>query len=166
MAMRQSSEAAPRDTLKCIRPHKGLMCFRPEEDDYVKYAVNLGVPNNAGFIPLEKPVGVIRLGVIYLKNVGSVRSGFYAVTPRDLYRLRIDARETRRLTIEQATLLVGGRVEHLELPETTSALVDATVQPRALSDAESQELVDSDVVFQEQIRSLQDLEDSEEGWGL
>lgn len=160
MAIRPGSEAQIRDTLKCLRPHKGLMCFRPEENDYVKYAVVLGAPNNAGFVPLDKQVGVIRLGVIYLKNIGSVRSGFYAVTPRDLYRRRLDCRPSRRLTIEQATLLVGGRIEHLGLPESTGAEVASAIEPRALSVAESQELIDADVCFQEQVRALQASEDS------
>jgi len=160
MAIRQSSEASIRDTLKCLRPHKGLMCFRPEEQDYVKYAVVLGTPNNAGFVPLDKQVGVMRVGVIYLKNTGTVRSGFYAVYPRDLYRRRIDARPVRRLSIEQATLLIGGSLEHLGLPEVTDGEFNAAIEPRALEVAESQELVDADVCFQEQIRSLQASEDS------
>lgn len=160
MAIRQSSEASVRDTLKCLRPHKGLMCFRPEELDYVKYAVVLGTPNNAGFIPLEKQVGVMRIGVIYLKNTGVVRSGFYAVYPRDLYRRRIDARPSQRLTIEQATLLIGGDLEHLGLPDVTDGELNAAIEPRALEAAESQELVDADVCFQEQIRALQASEDS------
>lgn len=164
MALRQSSESSPRDVLKCIRPHKGLMCFRPEENDYVKYAVVLGAPNNAGFIPIEKNVGVIRLGVIYLKNQGSVRSGYYAVTPRDLHRRRVDARVSKRLTDEQAILLIGGSVEHLGVPDATTASVNAAIEPRALSTAESAELVHADVCFQEQIQALHASEDSEEGW--
>lgn len=160
MAIRQSTEASFRDVLKCLRPHKGLMCFRPEEQDYVKYAVVLGTPNNAGFIPLEKQVGVMRVGVIYLKNTGAVRSGFYAVYPRDLYRRRIDARPVRRLSIEQATLLIGGNLEHLGLPDVTESELNASIEPRALEAAESQELVDADVCFQEQIRALQASEDS------
>lgn len=160
MTIRQSSEASFRDVLKCIRPHKGLMCFRPEENDYVKYAVVLGNPNNAGFVPLEKQVGVMRVGVIYLKNTGAVRSGFYAVYPRDLHRRRIDARPCRRLTAEQATLLVGGSLEHLGLPDTTEAELNAAIEPRTLESAAGEELVDADLCFEEQIRSLQALEDS------
>lgn len=160
MAIRQSSEASFRDVLKCLRPHKGLMCFRPEEQDYVKYAVVLGSPNNAGFIPLEKQVGVMRVGVIYLKNTGVVRSGFYAVYPRDLYRRRIDARPARRLTIEQATLLIGGSLDHIGVSDATEAELAAAIEPRAREAAETQELVDADVCFQEQIRSLQASEDS------
>lgn len=160
MAIRPSSEAQHRDVLKCIRPHKGLMCFRPEEGDYVKFPVVTGTPNNAGFVPLDKQVGVVRLGVIYLKNTGSVRSGYYAVTPRDIYRRRLDCRPTKRLTAEQATLLIGGSVEHLGLSETSDADVAAAIEPRALEAAESQELRDADVCFQEQIQALQASEDS------
>lgn len=164
MAIRPSTTASPRDVLKCLRPHKGLMCFNPEAGHYEKYAVATGTPNNAGFVPLEKHVGVVRLGVIYLKNIGSVRSGFYAVFPRDIYRRRIDARPVRRLSIEQATLLLGGNLDHLGLPEATLDGLNAAIEPRTFEDAQSEELVDADVCFEEQIRSLQASEDSEEGW--
>ena len=139
------------------------MCFRPGEDDYEKFAVIAGTPSNAGFVPLEKNVGVVRLGVIYLKNQGPVRSGFYAVYPRDLYRRRIDARPSRRLTVEQATLLLGGKLEHLGLSEA-DANVDAAVEPRALEATAGEELRDADVCFQEQVRALQASEDPEEEW--
>lgn len=164
MAIRPTTTASPRDVLKCLRPHRGLMCFNPETGDYHKYAVSVGTPNNAGFVPLEKHVGVVRLGVIYLKNAGSVRSGFYAVFPRDIYRRRIDARPVRRLSIEQATLLLGGNLEHLGLPEATLGELNAAIEPRAIEDAQSEELSDADVCFEEQIRALQASEDTEEGW--
>jgi hypothetical protein len=141
-----------------------MMCFDAEKNVYDKYAVVLGTPNNAGFIPFEKNVGVVRLGVIYLKNTGSVRSGFYAITPRDIYRRRVDARPVKRLSIEQATLLIGGSLEHLGQPDTTLAELNAAIEPRALEATSSEELSNADVLFQEQIRALQNSEDSEEGW--
>jgi hypothetical protein len=140
------------------------MCFNSEAGHYEKYAVVTGTPNNAGFVPLEKHVGVVRLGVIYLKNIGSVRSGFYAVFPRDIYRRRIDARPVRRLSIEEATLLLGGNLDHLGLPEATLGELDASIEPRTIETSQSAELSDADVCFEEQIRSLQASEDSEEGW--
>src|SRR5438128_4575975 len=164
MAIRPSSTASPRDILKCLRPHKGLMCFNPEAGNYEKYAVALGTPNNAGFVPFEKHVGVVRIGVIYLKNTGIVRSGFYAIFPRDIYRRRVDARPVRRLSIEQATLLLGGSLEHLGQPESTSAELDAAIEPRTFEATSSEELSNADVCFEEQIRALQASEDSEEGW--
>lgn len=144
----------PRDTLSCLRPHRGVMVFRPETNDYVKYAVALGEPNRAGFIPMNKALGFVGLGVIFLKKEGAVETGFYAVLPRDIYRRRIDARPSRKLTIEQATLLLGGSLDHLAAAQSSED------QRGAGADASDEELHAADLAFKEQVRALQGTEDS------
>lgn len=155
MAIIPNSSPSPRDTLPVLRPHRGVMCFRPDQSDYVKYAIVLGRPNRAGFIPMVKPLGINKVGVIYLKKEGPVESGFYAVTPHDIHRRRVDARPSRKLSLRQATELLGGPV-----PTDVGPSED---EHRAGTSATPEELVSADLAFKEQVKALQGAEDPEDG---
>lgn len=158
MAIVPAVSPAPRDVMSRVRPHKGVMTFRSDQGNYPKYPIHLGEPNRAGFIPMVKPLGVLCVGVIFLKNEGPVQSGFYPVLPRDIYRRRIDARPCRKLTLEQATLFIGGSLEHLRSREAT-----ASGQSAAGADVTSEELVAADLAFKEQVKALHGAEDPEIG---
>lgn len=146
MALTPESAPAPRDILPELRAHRGLMMYRPESNDFVKFAVSMGTPTPQGFIPLERQVGVMGLGVIYLKSEGGIQSGYYAVKPRDLNRRRIDARPTNRLSLGDAAAMLGAPVPSgaaLSGPAVTSGVV------------EDPEASDADLAFQQQIDAIQ-----------
>lgn len=138
-----ASPTAPRDILPEIRAHRGMMVYNPEQQSFAKYALTLGEPNEKGFIPLQKPVGIMANGVIFLKAEGSVEQGYYAITSRDLYRRRIDARPTRKLSLQQAYGILGAPVPESAVPVSGAG-----------GDAGSVEAGDADLAFEQQVQSL------------
>lgn len=157
MSIRPEHSPAPRDTMPELRAHRGMMMYKPESNEFVKYAVNLGEPTPQGFFPLEKQIGVMGLGIIYLKSEGSVQAGYYAITPRDLNRRRIDARPTRRLSHAEASALVGAPV-----PESGAASGSSADQRAVSTVAEGEDHIAADLAFQNQVLAIQHDTDPEE----
>lgn len=143
----QAREApSPRKMIETILPHRGFIT--PDGGGrYLKYSVRLGEPSPAGFVPMLEPLRVVNVGVIFLRTEGSVQRGFYAVTPRDIFRRRIDARPCRKLSLEQATLFLGG------------APMASSDEPGPVSDVEDSDDVSADSAFEEQVQAILHAED-------
>lgn len=146
---------APRDTLDVLRAHRGMMVYQPDQQNFVKYAVALGTPTPQGFIPLEKSIGVMSTGAIFLKGEGPIQAGYYLITKRDLYRRRIDARPSRKLTLELASAALGAPIP----VQSGDTGVAGRGQPPASGSIEAQECDAADLAFKHQVEAIQHAED-------
>ena len=159
MAFAVAARPAIRNRLANLFGFSGLISFDPGTKEFLVHRIPLKEkPEGSNFIPLDGDPGVYHLGVIHLKDQNGVEPGFYQVLPRDLYRRRIDARPSNRISRDQALGLLGA--DPAEFTTERRQPISAADGEMSGTDVEAEELRAADLLVQEQVGTLQHLEDS------